>query len=206
MANSRSRLGYYCPHQLIQSAPAQTGRPMLNIIPALGHKGRCKKATCRSLARATARVSKISNVLFPPQSRLQSTRSRRFPRFSCGNDIRFPSRSLHPLTNGHPPFSLSSGEAHHYRTHVTSVTDNVAKLIDSSITARLFVPKLPPPGLVGAKTSVGSPEACGTVGRAIATLCRIDGVPTNSDGSNLAPIKTAEHTSQVDVLITFYKE
>ena len=83
MANSRSRLGYCCPHQLIQSAPAQTGRPMLNIIPALGHKGRCKKATCRSLARATARVSKISNVLFPPQSRLQSTRSRRFPRFSC---------------------------------------------------------------------------------------------------------------------------
>ena len=90
--------------------------------------------------------------------------------------------------------------------HVTSVADNVAKLIDSSITARLFVPKLPPPGLVGAKTSVGSPEACGTVGRAIATLRRIDGVPTNSDGSNLAPIKTAEHTSQVDVLITFYKE
>ena len=53
--------------------------------------------------------------------------------------------------------------------HVTSVTDNVAKLIDSSITARPFVPNLSP-GLVGAETSVGSPEACGTIGRAIATL------------------------------------
>ena len=141
--------------------------------------------------------------LNPGSNQLDQGGSQGFP---VGNGIRFPSRSLHPLTNGHPPFSLSSGEAHHYRTHVTSVTDNVAKLIDSSITARLFVPKLPPPGLVGAKTSVGSPEACGTVGRAIATLRRIDGVPTNSDGSNLAPIKTAEHTSQVDVLITFYKE
>jgi len=80
----------------------------------------------------------------------------------------------------------------------------MAKLVDSAVTVRPFLPKLLP-GLIKVESSMGDPEARGVIGKAITTLRQIGEVP-EGDGSDLPPIKVAEAGSLADSLATIYKK
>src|SRR3984957_4564409 len=80
----------------------------------------------------------------------------------------------------------------------------MAKLVDSAVTVRPFLPKLLP-GLIKVETSMGDPEARGIVSKAIATLRQIGEVP-EGDGSDLPPLKVAEGGQLVNSLATIYKK
>jgi elongation factor 3 len=85
-----------------------------------------------------------------------------------------------------------------------SIVDNMAKLVDSPITVRPFLPKLLP-GLLKVETTIGDPEARSVVGRAIATLRDVGDVPTG-DGSDLPPIKVADSAQLIHTLMGIYKK
>ncbi|OSD00094.1 hypothetical protein PYCCODRAFT_1469636 [Trametes coccinea BRFM310] len=81
----------------------------------------------------------------------------------------------------------------------------MAKLVDSAITVRPFIPKLLP-GLIKVESTIGDPEARSVVNRAINTLRQVDEVPADSDGSNLAPIKQADEKQLAHSLINIFKK
>lgn len=81
----------------------------------------------------------------------------------------------------------------------------MAKLVDSAVTVRPFIPKLLP-GLIKVETTIGDPEARGVVGRAIATLRQVGEVPESSDGSDLPPIKHVEFHQLAQSLAGIYKK
>jgi elongation factor 3 len=87
---------------------------------------------------------------------------------------------------------------------IFSIVDNMAKLVDSAVTVRPFLPKLLP-GLIKVESSMGDPEARGVIGKAIATLRQIGEVP-EGDGSDLPPVKVAEATSLANSLAPIYKK
>jgi elongation factor 3 len=80
----------------------------------------------------------------------------------------------------------------------------MAKLVDSAVTVRPFIPKLLP-GLIKVEDTIGDPEARGVVGKAIATLRQIGEVP-EGDGSDLPPIKAADAGHLASSLIAIYKK
>jgi elongation factor 3 len=65
----------------------------------------------------------------------------------------------------------------------------MAKLVDSHVTVRPFIPKLLP-GLIKVEGVIGDPEARG-VGKAIATLRQVGQVPAESDGSDLPALHSS---------------
>lgn len=81
----------------------------------------------------------------------------------------------------------------------------MAKLVDSHVTVRPFIPKLLP-GLIKVETSIGDPEARSVVGRAIATLRTVGQVPAESDGSNLPALHQADGKQLSKSLATIYKK
>ena len=85
-----------------------------------------------------------------------------------------------------------------------SIADNMAKLVDSEVTVRPFIPKLLP-GLLKVEQTIGDPEARSVVGRAIATLRQVGNVPTG-DGSDLPPLKQADEKQLAHSLIAIYKK
>lgn len=87
---------------------------------------------------------------------------------------------------------------------IYSITDNMAKLVDSEVTVRPFIPKLLP-GLLKVETTIGDPEARAVVGRAIKTLREVGNVPTG-DGSDLPPLKQADEKQLAHSLIAIYKK
>lgn len=87
---------------------------------------------------------------------------------------------------------------------LSSIVDNMAKLVDSPVTVRPFLPKLLP-GLLKVETTIGDPEARGVIGKAIATLRQVGEVPTG-DGSDLPPLKEAEGGHLAHGLIGIYKK
>lgn len=86
-----------------------------------------------------------------------------------------------------------------------SIIDNMAKLVDSAVTVRPFIPKLLP-GLLKVETTIGDPEARSVVGRAIATLRQVGEVPAESDGSDLPPLKHIEFHQLAKSLGEIYKK
>jgi elongation factor 3 len=80
----------------------------------------------------------------------------------------------------------------------------MAKLVDSPVTVRPFLPKLLP-GLLKVENTIGDPEARGVVGRAIATLRQVGEVPTG-DASDLPPLKMADAGHLGHNLIAIYKK
>lgn len=80
----------------------------------------------------------------------------------------------------------------------------MAKLVDSAVTVRPFIPKLLP-GLIKVESAMGDPEARGVVARAIATLRQVGEVP-HGDGSDLPPIKRADEKQLAHSLISIYKK
>lgn len=87
---------------------------------------------------------------------------------------------------------------------VVVIIDNMAKLVDSPVTVRLFISKLLP-GLIQIEGVTGDPEACSFIAHAIATLRQVGEVPT-SDGSDLPPLMKAEEKTLVRSLIDLYKK
>src|SRR6266545_3319727 len=81
----------------------------------------------------------------------------------------------------------------------------MAKLVDSHITVRPFIPKLLP-GLIKVETSIGDPEARSVIGRAIATLRAVGQVPADSDGSNLPALHQADEKQLLNSLAAIYKK
>ena len=82
--------------------------------------------------------------------------------------------------------------------------DNMAKLVDSHITVRPFIPKLLP-GLIKVESTIGDPEARSVVARAITTLRQVGQVP-EGDGSDLPPLKVAESSQLAQALVASYKK
>lgn len=80
----------------------------------------------------------------------------------------------------------------------------MAKLVDSPITVRPFLPKLLP-GLIKVETTMGDPEARSIIARAIATLRQVGQVP-EGDGSDLPPLKFAEAAQLSSSLASLYKK
>lgn len=80
----------------------------------------------------------------------------------------------------------------------------MAKLVDSAVTVRPFIPKLLP-GLIKVETAMGDPEARGVVARAIATLRQVGEIP-HGDGSDLHPLKRADEKHLAHSLIAIYKK
>jgi elongation factor 3 len=85
-----------------------------------------------------------------------------------------------------------------------SIVDNMAKLVDSAVTVRPFIPKLLP-GLIKVESSIGDPEARGVVGKAIATLRQVGEVP-EGDGSDLPPVKAVDAGHLASALVAMYKK
>jgi len=81
----------------------------------------------------------------------------------------------------------------------------MAKLVDSPVTVRPFLPNLLP-GLIKVEASIGDPEARGVVGKAIATLRQVGEVPADSDGTDLPPLKVAEASQLTSSLTAIYKK
>lgn len=81
----------------------------------------------------------------------------------------------------------------------------MAKLVDSPVTVRPFIPKLLP-GLIKVENTIGDPEARGVVNKAIATLREIGQIPADSDGSVLPPLKLADAAGLTSGLAATYKK
>jgi elongation factor 3 len=64
----------------------------------------------------------------------------------------------------------------------------MAKLVDSEVTVRPFIPQLLP-ALIKMAEVTGDPEARGVVNKAIATVRQVGNVPADSDGTNMPPLK-----------------
>ena len=88
---------------------------------------------------------------------------------------------------------------------IFSIVDNMAKLVDSHVTVRPFIPKLLP-GLIKVETTIGDPEARGVVGKAIATLRQVGQVPAESDGSDLPALTLPDEKQIASALVAIYKK
>ena len=201
-------------NQLVQSAPAQTSKLMSDIVPILAEaiwdtKADVKKAARDSLTKATALVSNkdierfipaLIKALINPVEEVPKTLDL-LSATTFVSEVDSATLSLMvPLLSRGLSEKLTAT-----KRRVAVITDNMAKLVDSAVTVRPFIPKLLP-GLIKVETSIGDPEARGVVGRAIATLRQIGEVPADSDGTNLPPVKAAEPTSLANGLIAVYKK
>lgn len=81
----------------------------------------------------------------------------------------------------------------------------MAKLVDSHVTVRPFIPKLLP-GLIKVEAHIADPEARSVVGRAIVTLRQVGQVPAESDGSDLPHIPHADEKQLAHSLVAIYKK
>ena len=81
----------------------------------------------------------------------------------------------------------------------------MAKLVDSHVTVRPFIPKLLP-GLMKVETTIGDPEARAVVGKAIATLRQVGQVPAESDGSDLPALALPDEKQIASSLVAIYKK
>jgi len=201
-------------NQLVQSAPAQTANLMPDIVPVLAEaiwdtKADVKKAARESLTKATALVSNkdierfipalIKALINPVEEVPKTLDLLSATTFVSEVDSATLSLMVPLLARGLNEKLTAT------KRRVAVITDNMAKLVDSAVTVRPFIPKLLP-GLIKVETSIGDPEARGVVGRAIATLRQIGEVPADSDGSDLPTITTAEPTSLANGLIAVYKK
>lgn len=201
-------------NQLVQSAPTQTSKLMPDIVPVLAEaiwdtKADVKKAARDSLTKATALVSNkdierfipaLIKALINPVEEVPKTLDL-LSATTFVSEVDSATLSLMvPLLSRGLNEKLTA-----IKRRVAVITDNMAKLVDSAVTVRPFIPKLLP-GLIKVETSIGDPEARGVVGRAIATLRQIGEIPADSDGSKLPAIKTAEPASLANGLIAVYKK
>jgi elongation factor 3 len=200
-------------NQLVKSAPAQVAKLTPDIVPILSEaiwdtKADVKKAARDSLTKTTALVSNkdierfipaLINALINPVEEVPKT-VQLLSATTFVSEVDSPTLSLMvPLLarglNEKPTAT---------KRKVAVIVDNMAKLVDSPVTVRPFIPKLLP-GLLKVETTIGDPEARSVVGRAIATLRQVGEVPTG-DGTDLPPIKFADAAHLGHTLISVYKK
>jgi elongation factor 3 len=201
-------------NQLVKSAPTQVAKLTPDIVPILSEaiwdtKADVKKAARDTLTKTTALVSNkdierfipaLINALINPVEEVPKTINL-LSATTFVSEVDSPTLSLMvPLLarglNEKPTAT---------KRKVAVIVDNMAKLVDSAVTVRPFIPKLLP-GLIKTESSIGDPEARTVVGRAIATLREVGDVPATSDGSDLGPIKQADAGHLGSILISIYKK
>ncbi|KAJ7611669.1 P-loop containing nucleoside triphosphate hydrolase protein [Roridomyces roridus] len=200
-------------NQLVTSAPLQTARLMPDIVPVLAEaiwdtKADVKKAARDSLTKATALVSNkdierfipaLIKALINPVEEVPGTIAL-LSATTFVSEVDSPTLSLMvPLLSRGLSEKLTAT-----KRKVAVIIDNMAKLVDSPITVRPFIPKLLP-GLIKVETTIGDPEARGVINKAIATLRQVGEVPTG-DGSDLPPLKVAESGALGNSLVAIYKK
>ncbi|TFK69645.1 hypothetical protein BDN72DRAFT_959424 [Pluteus cervinus] len=199
--------------QLVKSAPVQTAKLMPEIVPILSEaiwdtKADVKKAARETLTKATALVSNKDIERFIPAL----IKALINPVEEVPNTIALLSATTFVSEVDSATLSLMvpllarglNEKLTATKRKVAVIVDNMAKLVDSPVTVRPFLPKLLP-GLIKIETSIGDPEARGVVGRAIATLRQVGQVP-EGDGSDLPPIKLADAAQLTTVLVASYKK
>ena len=199
--------------QLIASAPAQIARATPDIVPILSDaiwdtKADVKKAARATLEKATALISNkdierfipaLIDALINPVEKVVSTIGL-LSATTFVSEVDSPTLSLMvPLLSRGLTEKLTAT-----KRKVAVIVDNMAKLVDSEVTVRPFIPKLLP-GLLKVETTIGDPEARSVVGRAIATLRQVGNVPTG-DGTDLPPLKLADEKQLAHSLIAIYKK
>ncbi|EGN96285.1 hypothetical protein SERLA73DRAFT_112506 [Serpula lacrymans var. lacrymans S7.3] len=200
-------------NQLVVSAPIQTAGLMPDIVPVLAEaiwdtKADVKKAARDSLTKATALVSNKDIERFIPAL----IKALINPVEEVPNTILLLSATTFVSEVDSATLSLMvpllsrglSEKLTATKRKVAVIVDNMAKLVDSHVTVRPFLPKLLP-GLLKVETTIGDPEARGVVGKAIATLRQIGQVP-EGDGSDLPPLKFAEAPQLAQSLASVYKK
>ncbi|KAK0183780.1 hypothetical protein F5146DRAFT_1079629, partial [Armillaria mellea] len=200
-------------NQLVKSAPTQMAKLMPDIVPVLSEaiwdtKADVKKAARDSLTKATALVSNkdierfipaLIKALINPVEEVPNTIAL-LSATTFVSEVDSPTLSLMvPLLSRGLTEKLTAT-----KRKVAVIVDNMAKLVDSHVTVRPFIPKLLP-GLLKVETTIGDPEARGVVGKAIATLRQIGQVP-EGDGSDLPPIKHADAGTLGHSLGAIYKK
>ncbi|KDQ33991.1 hypothetical protein PLEOSDRAFT_60644 [Pleurotus ostreatus PC15] len=200
-------------NQLVKSAPVQTARLMPEIVPVLAEaiwdtKADVKKAARDSLTKATALVSNkdierfipaLIKALINPVEEVPGTIAL-LSATTFVSEVDSATLSLMvPLLSRGLNEKLTAT-----KRKVAVIIDNMAKLVDSAVTVRPFIPKLLP-GLIKVETTIGDPEARGVVGKAIATLRQVGEVP-HGDGSELPPHKAVESGPLAHSLIAIYKK
>ncbi|PBK62855.1 hypothetical protein ARMSODRAFT_963684 [Armillaria solidipes] len=200
-------------NQLVKSAPTQMAKLMPDIVPVLSEaiwdtKADVKKAARDSLTKATALVSNkdierfipaLIKALINPVEEVPNTIAL-LSATTFVSEVDSPTLSLMvPLLSRGLTEKLTAT-----KRKVAVIVDNMAKLVDSHVTVRPFIPKLLP-GLLKVETTIGDPEARGVVGKAIATLRQIGQVP-EGDGSDLPPIKHADAGALGHSLGAIYKK
>jgi elongation factor 3 len=200
-------------NQLVTSAPIQTARLMPDIVPVLAEaiwdtKADVKKAARDSLTKACALVSNKDIERFIPAL----IKALINPVEEVPNTIQLLSSTTFVSEVDSPTLSLMvpllsrglSEKLTATKRKVAVIVDNMAKLVDSPITVRPFLPKLLP-GLIKVETTIGDPEARGVVGKAIVTLRQVGEVP-EGDGTDLPPLKVAEASQLASSLSAVYKK
>ncbi|KAF9009535.1 P-loop containing nucleoside triphosphate hydrolase protein [Cyathus striatus] len=201
-------------NQLVKSAPVQTAKLMPDIVPILAEaiwdtKKDVKDAARDSLKQACALVSNkdierfipaLIKALINPVEEVPNT-IQLLSATTFVSEVDSPTLSLMvPLLSRGLNEKLTAT-----KRKVAVIVDNMAKLVDSHITVRPFIPKLLP-GLIKVETTIGDPEARSVVARAIATLRQVGKIPEESDGTDLTPIKHADEKQLAHSLVAIYKK
>ncbi|KAI0781440.1 P-loop containing nucleoside triphosphate hydrolase protein [Trametes elegans] len=201
-------------NQLVASAPTQVAKLTPEIVPVLSDaiwdtKADVKKAARDSLEKVTALVSNkdierfipaLIKALINPVEEVPNTITL-LSATTFVSEVDSPTLSLMvPLLSRGLSEKLTAT-----KRKVAVIIDNMAKLVDSAITVRPFIPKLLP-GLIKVESTIGDPEARSVVGRAIKTLRQVGEVPADSDGSDLPPIRQADEKHLAHSLIGIYKK
>ncbi|RDB24229.1 Elongation factor 3 [Hypsizygus marmoreus] len=200
-------------NQLVTSTPVQTARLMPEIVPILAEaiwdtKADVKKAARDSLTKATALVSNkdierfipaLIKALINPVEEVPNTIAL-LSATTFVSEVDSPTLSLMvPLLSRGLTEKLTST-----KRKVAVIVDNMAKLVDSAVTVRPFIPKLLP-GLIKVEQTIGDPEARGVVGKAIATLRQV-GEVSHGDGADLPPLHHPDAGALGHSLAAIYKK
>ncbi|KAH9910720.1 armadillo-type protein [Fomitopsis serialis] len=201
-------------NQLVTSAPLQTARLTPEIVPILAEaiwdtKADVKKAAKDSLERATALVSNkdiehfipalIKALINPVEEVPKTINLLSATTFVSEVDSATLSLMVPLLSRGLSEKPTAT------KRRVAVIIDNMAKLVDSAVTVRPFIPKLLP-GLLKVETTIGDREARSVVGRAVATLRQVGDVPADNDGSDFPPLKKADEKQLAHSLLGLYKK
>ncbi|KAJ3530309.1 hypothetical protein NM688_g7729 [Phlebia brevispora] len=200
-------------NQLIASAAYQVARLTPEIVPVLSEaiwdtKADVKKAARATLEKVTALISNKDIERFIPAliDSLINPVEKVVPTIGLLSATTFVSEVDSPTLSLMVPL-LSRGLTEKLtatKRKVAVIVDNMAKLVDSEVTVRPFIPKLLP-GLIKVEQTIGDPEARSVVGRAIATLRQVGNVPTG-DGSDLPPLRLADEKQLGHSIIAIYKK
>ncbi|PLW04565.1 hypothetical protein PCASD_26281, partial [Puccinia coronata f. sp. avenae] len=182
---------------LVVSAADQMAKAMPDIVPVLAAaiwdtKADVKKAARSSLTKSCALVSNkdiekfipalISALINPVEEVPKCIQLLAATTFVSEVDAPTLSLMVPLLTRGCNERPTAT------KRKVAVITDNMAKLVDSEVTVRPFIPQLLP-ALIKMAEVTGDPEARGVVNKAIATVRQVGNVPADSDGTNMPPLK-----------------